>query len=75
MLTHRPRNRLCDPAHQPRVLQFPDRCIPLRLDGGGDVLKLVVSVKLDTPTKGCELVGKTGVDKMDGAFVDANFWL
>ena len=58
-------------AHKPRVLQDPKWWILLRVD----LLKLVVSVEARVPPEPFELGNEAGVDEVDGALVDACFWL
>lgn len=68
MPTNSFRHSLSNFRHQTWVLQLSNGRVRL----GGDVLELVMSVKLDLPSKLRELLDETCVDKMNRTFVDTN---
>lgn len=68
MPTDRFRNSLSDHRHKARVFQLANRRVRL----GGNILELVVPVELNFPSQSGELLYKTGIDKMNGAFVNTS---
>lgn len=65
------RNFLRGRADGPRVLKYANRRVILRVNGG----EFEMPVENNGPTKHTELRGETGIDKVDGALIDAEFRL
>src|ERR1700691_3275305 len=71
MFAHSLSNRFSYFGHQPRVLERSNG----RIICSRDLFELVMSVKINFPTKFRELVGETGVYEVYGTFVYAYFGL
>ena len=62
---------LGDARNGARVEEFADG----RIVGDGELLELVVPVKVDVPSELLQLVDEAGFDEMDGTIVHADFLL
>jgi hypothetical protein len=71
MVSNNLSDRLCDARHQARVLHFSDGLIFL----SGDLFKLIMSVEMDRPVKGGELLNEASRDKVDWPVINTSFGL
>ena len=71
VVAHDLRDGLAYARDEARVLELANGRVVL----GPNVLELMVAVKLDLPSELCELLRKSSLDEVDGAFVYAELGL